>query len=118
MKISRTLVVLDAPDLAAESGFWAAVFGGTVDAEDDWHTVMVDGAPRLAVQLAPGLEPPDWPHGIPQQLHLDVFVEDVKEASDEVLRLGARLLQEADLDAAEGYVVFADPAGHPFCLCW
>lgn len=20
--------------------------------------------------------------------------------------------------AAEGYQVYADPAGHPFCLCW
>ena len=23
-----------------------------------------------------------------------------------------------DLDAAHGFIVYADPAGHPFCLCW
>ena len=23
-----------------------------------------------------------------------------------------------DLEAAEGFQVYADPAGHPFCLCW
>jgi hypothetical protein len=37
------VVVFDAADLAAESSFWAGVFGGTVDAEDDWHMVEVDG---------------------------------------------------------------------------
>jgi hypothetical protein len=31
--------------------------------------------------------------------------------------LGARLLQAApDVDAAEGHQVYADPAGHPFCI--
>ncbi|HWE63967.1 MAG TPA: VOC family protein [Chloroflexota bacterium] len=33
--------------------------------------------------------------------------------------LGARLLKAADdPTAAEGFQVYADPAGHPFCLCW
>lgn len=37
----------------------------------------------------------------------------------EVLSLGAELLQAAgDLDAKSGFQVYADPAGHPFCLCW
>ena len=118
MRIKRTLVVFDAPDLAAESGFWASMLGGTVDADDDWHTVKVDGEPRVGVQLAPELQPPNWPHGAPQQIHLDVYIEDIVAAHDEALALGARLLQAADLDASEGFVVYADPAGHPFCLCW
>lgn len=32
--------------------------------------------------------------------------------------LGARLLQGADADDPEGFRVYADPAGHPFCLRW
>ena len=33
--------------------------------------------------------------------------------------LGARLLQAAtDLDSNEDYQVYADPAGHPFCIGW
>jgi hypothetical protein len=36
-----------------------------------------------------------------------------------VLALGGRVLQAtADPGAAEGFQVDADPAGHPFCLCW
>ena len=63
MRISRTLVVFDAPDLGAESAFWAKLLGGTVDADDDWHTVRVDGEDRVAVQLAPDHVPPRWPDG-------------------------------------------------------
>lgn len=120
MDITRQIVVFDAPDLAAESSFWAGVLGGTVAAdEDDWHSVSVDGEPRLGVQLAPDHVPPDWPDGTPQQVHLDLHVEDVRTAHDEVMSLGARLLQAADdIGSARGFQVYADPAGHPFCLCW
>ena len=119
MKIARQIVVLDAADLAAESTFWAELLGGTVDAEDDWHNVYVDGEPRLAVQFAPGHVPPNWPDGTSQQIHLDLFVDDVRAAHDEVISLGARLLKTTDdIESTEGYQVYADPAGHPFCLCW
>ena len=119
MNITKQTVVLDAPDLAAESSFWAGVLGGTVDADHDWHTVLVDGEPRLAVQLAPDHRAPEWPTGTPQQIHFDLFVDDLSSAHDEAIALGARLLQPAeDPQAAEGFQVYADPAGHPFCLCW
>jgi predicted enzyme related to lactoylglutathione lyase len=119
MQIKREEIVFDAADLAAESGFWAGVFGGRVESEDDWHTVLDgDGRARVGVQLAPDHRPPEWPDGTPQQIHLDLFVDDVRAAHDEVMSLGARVLQQADLDAAQGFQVYADPAGHPFCLCW
>ena len=119
MRISRSIVVLDAADIAAESAFWAGILGGTVQAEDDWHSAVVDGQERLGVQLAPDHVPPGWPDGAPQQLHLDLWVDDLSAAHEEALALGARLLQPAeDLDAPEGFQVYADPAGHPFCLCW
>ncbi len=119
MRISRQTIVFDAADLAAESAFWAGLLGGAVSAEDDWHTVSVDGEPRVAVQLAPGHIPPQWPGGMPQQIHLDLFVDDIASAHEEALALGARLLRAADDPAASsGFQVYADPAGHPFCLCW
>jgi len=37
MRINHQVVVFDAADLGAESGFWAGVLEGTVDAEDDWQ---------------------------------------------------------------------------------
>lgn len=119
MKITRQTIVFDAPDMAAESSFWAALLGGRVEADDDWHSIVVDGQSQLAVQLAPDHVPPDWPDGTPQQIHLDLHVDDLASSHEEVMSLGARLLKRADdAGAAEGFQVYADPAGHPFCLCW
>ena len=119
MKIAHQVVVFDAANLAAESSFWAGVLGGTVDAEDDWHMVLVDGRPRVGVQLAPDHVRPDWPDGTPQQIHLDLWVEDPEAAHDLVMSLGATMLKEADDgETPDAFRVYADPAGHPFCLCW
>ena len=120
MRINHQVLVFDTADLAPESSFWAGVLEGTVDAGDDWHMVIVNGEPRVGVQLAPNHVPPNWPDGTPQQqLHLDLWVDDLKVAHEWVISLGARLLQPAeDPEAAEVFQVYADPAGHPFCLCW
>ncbi len=79
MNITSQAVVFDAPDLDAESSFWATLLGGTVNADSDWHTVLVDGQPRIDVQLAPDHIAPDWPaNTIPQQIHLDITVTDIE----------------------------------------
>jgi predicted enzyme related to lactoylglutathione lyase len=120
MQINHQVVVFDAADLTEESTFWAGVLDGTVDVDDGWHMVMVDGAPRIGVQLAPDHIPPDWPDGAPpQQIHLDLWVEDFETAHQRVMSLGAKVLKPAeDFDSYDNFQVYADPAGHPFCLCW
>jgi hypothetical protein len=119
MRIEQQVVVFDAADLAAESSFWAGVLEGTVVAEDDWHSVRVDGKRQVAVQLAPNHVPPDWPDGSPpQQMHLDLWVDDFPSAHDRVMSLGAKVLKPADANSDDNFQVYADPAGHPFCLCW
>jgi catechol 2,3-dioxygenase-like lactoylglutathione lyase family enzyme len=120
MRINHQVVVFDASDIASESRFWAGVLDGTVDAEDDWHMVLVDGEPKVGVQLAPNHVPPDWPYGTPeQQIHLDLWVEDFGAAHDRVMSLGAKLLKRAEnTESPDNFQVYADPAGHPFCLCW
>ncbi|HYN93534.1 MAG TPA: VOC family protein [Pilimelia sp.] len=119
MKINHQVVVFDTAELSAESSFWAGVLGGTVDVDGDWHMVLVDGDPRVGVQLAPDHTPPEWPGGNPQQVHLDLWVDDIDAAHAEVMALGARLLKPAaDSNSADNFQVYADPAGHPFCLCW
>ena len=118
-KINHQVVVFDAAELNAESNFWVRLLGGTVDAEDDWHMVLVNGQPRVRVQLAPDHVPPEWPEGTPQQIHLDLWVDDFEEAHTAVVSAGARLLQAAgSTESADNFQVYADPAGHPFCLCW
>ena len=119
MRIRHQVVVFDAADLGAESAFWAGVLGGEVDIEDDWHMVMVDDEPRIGVQLAPEHRPPDWPDGSPeQQVHLDLWVDDLAVAHDRVTALGATVLPAKEVGSPDNFQVYADPAGHPFCLCW
>ena len=115
----RTVVVFDAADLHAESAFWAGMLDGHVFEDETFHSV-VDGAGewRIGVQLAPGHVPPDWPDGAPQQVHLDFHVDDPQQAHEHATRLGARLLKAGDLSSDEGHQVYADPAGHPFCIGW
>jgi hypothetical protein len=57
--------------------------------------------------------PPRWPDPTrPQQAHLDITVGDLDAGAARVLELGALRLD----GGGAGFRVFADPAGHPFCL--
>ncbi|MBD0740466.1 VOC family protein [Streptomyces sp. CBMA29] len=113
-------VVLDCPDPRALAAFYAELVGGTVDAsEDDWVDLNREGGQRLSFQLDRAHRAPRWPDPErPQQFHLDIAVERaaMDSAEKQVLALGATLL-EGDLDGARNWRVYADPAGHPFCLC-
>jgi len=118
MRITRRITVFDTADLAAESTFWAGLLGGTVVAEDDWHSLYVDGKPQFGFQLAPNHVPPQWPDGGPQQIHVDLYVDDIETAHAEAISLGATPLKLGDMSVPDGFSVYADPSGHPFCLCW
>ncbi|MFJ3712522.1 VOC family protein [Streptomyces sp. NBC_01387] len=117
-------VVLDCPDVHALAAFYAAVIGGTPVAEDgeEVRWVVLEGheGTRLAFQEAPGFVPPSWPSADgSQQFHLDFSVTDIDAAEEQVLALGAKLLDAPDAtDPSCNWRVYADPAGHPFCLCF
>ena len=69
-----------------------------------------DTTSGVAFQRAPDHQPPEWPNpDRQQQFHLDVMVDDLAAAQPQVIALGARPLTGGDH-------VYADPAGHPFCL--
>ncbi len=104
-------LVVDCPDPEVSARFWSAVLGDPITyADEDFVVVSADATTSgLAFQRAPDQRPPSWPGpAVPQQMHLDVMVDDVAAAATAVLALGARRLSGTD--------VFADPAGHPFCL--
>lgn len=114
------LVALDCPDPEALAAFYAAVLGGEVKNDDeDWYDLYAPGGHRIAFQRAPGHTPPEWPRGDrnSQQLHLDFHVPDMDAAEEQVLSLGATPLDLDDRGGERGFRVYADPAGHPFCLC-
>jgi predicted enzyme related to lactoylglutathione lyase len=77
-----------------------------------------EGTP-LAFQRVDGYRPPEWPgQQQPQQVHLDFDVDDIEADEKRVLELGATVLERTDqLRAEANWRVYADPAGHPFCLC-
>ena len=83
---------------------------------EDWFVVgdPDDNAVRLAFGDGPiDYRPPRWPDPeYPQQLHVDTPVSDLDAAESQALRLGAPPLQDK-----ESFRSYADPVGHPFCLC-
>jgi catechol 2,3-dioxygenase-like lactoylglutathione lyase family enzyme len=107
-------VVIDCPNPAALAEFYSALLGLPITRRDsDWVTIGGDGWPRIAFQLAPDLQEPAWPDPEqPQQVHLDVQVDDIDAAEQRVLALGATRLRSDE----SGFRVYADPAEHPFCL--
>lgn len=115
-------VVLDCPDPRALAGFYAVLVGGTVHIDpndEDWVEVSgFEGTP-LAFQRSENYRPPGWPDPErPQQFHLDFDVSDIEADEKLVLELGATVLERTDqIHPEANWRIYADPAGHPFCLC-
>jgi hypothetical protein len=112
-------VVLDCPDPGQLAAFYRALLGGAINqpdprwaVSDRWATLHTAPGQVLAFQAVDPYVPPRWPDPAqPQQFHLDLHVEALDGAHPRVLALGGRLL-----DSARGWRVYADPAGHSFCL--
>ena len=127
-------VVLDAVDARALAEFYRELLelayrpgdeppapGEPDPRGEDW-LVLRDSAGRcaLAVQAVAELPAATWPQSsVPQQLHLDLTVPtaaDLDAAHERAQALGARLLLDRSDDPDEPLRVYADPAGHPFCI--
>lgn len=110
-------IVIDCPDPRALAGFYEALLGAErVEDSPDWVTLAVGGGrPSFCLQRTDRFRAPGWTCGEPpQQMHLDVLVEDLDDAEGQVLGLGGTLLDGSDKPI--GFRVYADPVGHPFCL--
>ncbi len=127
-------VVLDGTDARALAEFYRQLLGlryrpgdeppgaGQPDpAGDDWLVLRdAAGRNRVAFQHVAQLPEATWPAGpVPQQMHLDMTVRtpaDLDVQHERALALGARLLRDLSGDPEEPLRVYADPAGHPFCI--
>jgi catechol 2,3-dioxygenase-like lactoylglutathione lyase family enzyme len=112
------VVAIDCPDPGELARFYAAVLDWFVHVDDDgtWaHIRHPNGIAAIAFQRVEEYRPPDWPgQQHPQQMHLDVDVDDLDEGEAAVLALGA---VKHEHQPGTTFRVFLDPAGHPFCLC-
>jgi catechol 2,3-dioxygenase-like lactoylglutathione lyase family enzyme len=110
-------VVLDCPDPQALADFYARLLDWPPDnrrePDNGWATLDGGAGMLIEFQRAADYLPPTWPAPERQQMfHLDFAVDDLEAAHDRAVELGAR-----PLDEQKNFRVYADPAGHPFCLC-
>lgn len=107
-------VTVNAPDALELARFYAEVTGGVAQGSSHWATVT---GPRgdIGFQQVLGYQPPTWPgREVPMQMHLDFCVDDLTSTEARVLAAGATRFEfQPDSDHC---LVYADPAGHPFCL--
>ena len=122
------LIVIDCPETLELAQFYSALLGWAIEpgADRDWATVSPpaggvsrsnpDGRTSLAFQRIDDWVAPTWPGGAhPQQMHLDLLVDDIDAAEPGVLALGSRR-HEHQPSRDGGFRVYLDPAGHPYCL--
>lgn len=108
-------VVIDCPDPGALARFYGAMLDWKVDVSSDWAEVRAEYGQCISFQQVDGYRPSAWPtQELPQQMHLDVIVDDLDAAEAAVLDLGATRHPH---QPGTSFRVFLDPAGHPFCLC-
>jgi predicted enzyme related to lactoylglutathione lyase len=115
-----TAAVLGTPDPRGLARFYQQLLGWPIrDDEPTWATLRpADGCTGLSFQLEPDHVPPVWPpepDTQQMQLHLDIEVDDLDAAAAVAEQAGARPLSSY-VEPHEEVRIYADPAGHPFCL--
>jgi catechol 2,3-dioxygenase-like lactoylglutathione lyase family enzyme len=107
-------VTIDAPDATALARFYADLLGMEVTYDGPEGALITGTGQNVMFQQVTGYNAPRWPDpGYPQQAHLDIVVDDMDAGEARALELGASRLP----GGGDTWRVFADPAGHPFCLC-
>ena len=113
--IRLSSVTLDCPNASTLAAFYAEITGGTVASQSEALATVNGPGGRIDFQTVPGYRPPTWPEPtVPIQFHLDFYVDDLDTAASQVLAAGAT--KYSHQPNADHCLVFADPAGHPFCL--
>jgi len=111
---SLAMVTIDCADPSGEAEFWAAALGWEVAYSDDDYGMVTHGDQRLGFGRVEGWKAPGWPNTSgTKQFHLDLAVDDLQNAQQRLLELGA---SRPDEQPSEDWVVLRDPDGHPFCL--
>lgn len=107
--------VIDCPDAGVLATFYGALLDWKVEVSSDWAEARSDYGHSISFQQVDPYTPPAWPgQDVPQQMHVDVIVDDLDAAEAPVLELGAT---KHEHQPGTTFRVFLDPAGHPFCLC-
>src|SRR4051812_21943028 len=101
--------VLDCRDPSALAEVYADLLGWEAELDGDWAVVRSGDGQRISFQRVESHRPPEWPgQDVPQQVHLDVHVDDLDAAEAAVLKIGAT---KHEHQPGTDFRVFLDPAG-------
>jgi predicted enzyme related to lactoylglutathione lyase len=107
--------VIDCPDPSTLATFYGTMLDWKVESTPDWADIRAENGNCISFQQVQDFTPPQWPsQTVPQQMHVDVIVDDLDAGEAAVLELGAT---KHEYQPGTTFRVFLDPAGHPFCLC-
>ncbi len=108
-------ISLDCADPGPLGTFWAEMLGGQIVFVSEEIAVVKLEHHLLTATRVENYVGPNWPTGsVPKQEHIDVDVDDLEDAASRAMSLGAVRAQWQP--QPDSYLVFLDPAGHPFCL--
>lgn len=111
-------LVIDCKDAGVMAEFYSKLLGWkwTHPQANGWAAITSPTGSVIAFQEVESYEPPVWPwkNGCQgQMLHLDIMVENLDEAVQFAIKLGAKLADEQYFKTSR---TMFDPAGHPFCI--
>ena len=113
-----TQLVLECADPRLLASFWQQVLDlPPAIGDDDWVSLEWEPVGRLSFHRVPGYESPPWPgRSGEQRIHFDLLVDDLAAACRRVEAAGGTALTEIFDPGPKAWRIYADPAGHPFCL--
>ncbi|MFE3079633.1 VOC family protein [Nocardia tengchongensis] len=108
-------ITLDCAEPEPLAVFWAEMLGRTIVVTEEKHIIVRLPQVFLTALRVPEYQPPVWPEEVPpKQIHLDLAVDDLDDAQEQAVRLGA-VVSPYQANPEVCRVLF-DPAGHPFCF--
>lgn len=124
IRMQCAVFTLDCADAQALGEFYARLLGWRTHSSasyPQWVDVLPPEGEHsnyyIGCQQIEDYRAPEWPEGaVPQQAHLDFYVESIAESTPLALAAGAA--EHPHQPSEDGkFLVLLDPAGHPFCLC-
>lgn len=116
-------IIYDCDDPKTLADFYAKLLGGrTIEGEYGDYAVSVPGSGvNLAFQYDEYYKRPVWlgsEQDQQQMMHIDIRVNDIQQAVDFALTLGAKMpsRQFCQPEWEVQWITLFDPAGHPFCF--
>jgi len=118
LKINKINIVIDCENAGIMAEFYSKLLDWewTHPRANGWSAITSHTGMVIAFQEVENYQPPVWPWEPEKQgqmVHLDFYVDNLEEAVQYAVSLGAKVADEQYFRTSRTMI---DPAGHPFCL--